>query len=497
MATAMGTAVTDPHARGHRRPLRRARRAALLPLATAATSMPVALAADLSVVPTLSVETVYSDNITLAPADEKEGAVVGIARPGLRVNRDDDTLALALNYDLQAVGYLDQGDANEIFQQIDSRLNAALLQDRVFVEVNGNLFQQVADPTNPFIQNNITRTGNRTDTLQLGAGVTWRESLGNAAELIASHRQGRLEFDQEGLIDSATASSQVTLSSRQEVNQGFTWSFTGNLDRIDFLRSDFPATKFSTLLGEVGYWVTPTLRTFVSGGVESDYLAHRSTIVYDTPIWIVGMQFAGARDQISISYGQRVFGDTVNASWVHQLSEKLDLRVTYIELPSTNPQAALNQRGFANLVSLLGLEDLVGLDRPGNADSFVQRRLTGGFNATGNRLRLRANAFYERRDDRVNLLGQPVDGDEYAVGGTFQVSWDAGSNTTITGTVRYEQANFLLGAETERFDGGISMRYALGTRTDLTLDLRRFQGDSNAFDFTENRVGLVARRRFE
>jgi uncharacterized protein (PEP-CTERM system associated) len=139
-----------------------------------------ALAAEFSFVPKAAVTTVYSDNITFAQEDEETQDFAGVIAPGFELRRDDQRLSAALDYTLQAVGYLETDDANQIFHQVDAALNAALVPDHLFVDVSGLLFQQVGDPESPIIQNPITRTGNRTNTWQSEIGVTWLQSLGRS-----------------------------------------------------------------------------------------------------------------------------------------------------------------------------------------------------------------------------------------------------------------------------------------------------------------------------
>ncbi|MEO0973659.1 MAG: TIGR03016 family PEP-CTERM system-associated outer membrane protein, partial [Pseudomonadota bacterium] len=417
-------------------------------------------------VPAAELRAVYSDNINLQPDGEETADLVGVLTPGFSLQREDDAFTLGLDYSLQAVGYLDSDDANQIFQQIDGRLNAELLEDHLFVNASGALFQQVADPENPFIQNNVVQTGNRTDTIAADLGVTWLQSFGDFAALELSHSESILEFDLPQLIDSQISSTRGRLSSPQ-TGEGLTWSLSANLDRVEF-NDPFPEAEFSTALAEIGYWVGTNLRVFVNGGVESDYLEHRNRIEYDTPIWTAGLDWQVAeRDQLTLSFGERVFGTNLNFNWVHRLGEKLELRVAYTELPSTNPQSARNQvqalEELLDLESLDGLEGLVGLNQPGTADSFVRRRASAGINANGNRLSFGFNAFREERTDRVNAFGVPVDADdEESFGGFVFARWSAGVKTQIEANARWEQAEFLTGVETDRLTLTLALDYTLG-----------------------------------
>ncbi|MEM9386299.1 MAG: TIGR03016 family PEP-CTERM system-associated outer membrane protein [Pseudomonadota bacterium] len=449
-------------------------------------------------VPAAELRTIGSDNLQLQGGEERQSDLIGVINPSFSLSREDDTVDVDLNYSLEAVGYLQADDVNQIFQQIDAGLEARLLGDHLLLGVGGDLFQQVVDPENPFINNNVAVTGNRTDALGLNASATWRQSVGGVADLQISHAQTRLDFDRPELFDSDIASSNLRLASRQS-EQGITWAASANLDRVEF-GNGLSEAEFSVIQLELGYWVTSGFRVFATSGVESDFLEHRSEIEYDTFIWSAGIDWQVAeRDQLTLSYGQRAFGDNLRASWSHQLGEKLRFNIDYSETPSTNPQASrlqLQQLGLFIDNELPG--DQVGLDRPGSADSFVRRRLSTGISANGNRLGLSLTGYFERRTDRVNGFGVPVVGveDEESRGVRANARWDVGVKTGITVGANWELADFVGTGEVERLTLFSTLSYSLGTRTNLSLEYRRFDGDGQAQEFVENRLTFIIGRRF-
>ncbi|MEO0421513.1 MAG: TIGR03016 family PEP-CTERM system-associated outer membrane protein [Pseudomonadota bacterium] len=491
-------AVTRTSARARIRLVRRSHLRSGAVLAAAGLGVAVTAAAEWTFEPAAELRTVATDNVQLQGDGEEQSDLVGVLNPSFSLRREDDTLNIGLDYSLEAVGYLETDGANQIFQQINGGLDASLLGDHLLINLGGALFQQVADPSNPFINNNVAVTGNRTDTVNLDGTVTWQQSFGDFADFSVSHSESRFDFDLPQLIDTDASSSNFRLAN-PESGQGITWSLTGSLDRIEF-SNDIPEAEFSTLLAEVGYWATPNLRAFVNSGVESDFLEHRSEIDYDTFIWTAGFDWSVAdRDQLTVSYGRRVFGGNFNFSWLHRLGEKLEVSVDYQESPSTNPQSArLQIRSFADRESLEALSNLVGLDRPSSADSFVRRRLTAGIRADGNRLDFGVSAYYERRTDRVNPLGLELDvDDEEAEGGRAYVRWDVGVRTQLNADINWEQAQFLGAGEVERFTTALGVDYSLGSNTDITFEYRYFDGGSPTQGFIENRLTLTLGRRFQ
>ncbi len=450
-------------------------------------------AAEWTFVPVVEVNALYTDNVTLAPSGAESDDFVGVLSPGFELAGESERLSVGLDYTLQAVGFAQTDGANRAFQIIDSELNAELLQDHVFVNLSGDLFQQVSDPTNPFIQNNITRTANRTDTVDTRAQIIWREQVGQAAETEVSYSYGRLDFEDEGLFDAELDRAQAVIASPASRGSGFTWALRANLDRVEYGRG-IPEAEFSTIVAELGVFLSDSVRTFVTGGVESDWLTHRDRIEYDTGIWSVGVDWrVGDRDQLTASYGERVFGSNFNFNWVHRFRERVSVNVGYTETPSTNALGARLLRG-----GQLDFTGQTGLDSPANINAFVLRRFSGGINLSGNRLQVGLLGFTERRDDQVGGDGVLLPGvTGKSVGASLNATLDLGARSSLRGGARWEDAEFDNGLDVERLSFDASLRYELGSRTDVALEYQRFDGRSPALDFIENRIGIRIGRRFE
>lgn len=470
-------------------------------LAAPAALVPwVVTGAEWTAEPRVETSAIYSDNVNLSADGAQSGDAVGVLTPSLSLRRTDDVLDLALDYQLQAVGYLNTSGADQIFQQIDSRLGASLKQNRIQVQLYGNVAQQVADPENPLIQNNIVQTGNRTDVLTVGASLSWRELIGEAAVVELRQSVNRQQFELEQLFDSTLYATQLSLASAPR-EYGLTWRAATDLQTVDY-GDAAPLTRISSATAELGYWLTSRLRVFGNGGLESNIFENRSSITYEEPFYFVGAELTTNRDTLALSVGQRYFGGTVNASWTHRFTEQLGFSVNYSESPSLNPQASLQFQQFLNqLINIIGgidVDDLqsVGLDAPGRADTFIQRQLNVAVNGRLNRLSYTLRAYRVTRQDR-RIPGEGAAQDQEAYGAGGQISWEAGNNTTLSATANWETGDFGGGAETDRLRAGVGADYRLGTRTDVSLRYDRFDGNATLGGFAENRVTLTLGRRFD
>jgi hypothetical protein len=499
-ARSSGPTAGVPAARAgeHRRAFAGAARAAATLLAVAGVVVPAH--AQWSLVPRIEAEVIASDNVTLQPEDEAQADFVGVASPGFNLLRDDDRLRLALDYTLQAVGYAELSDGNEVFHQFDGQLATELVQDFLFVDLRSALYQQVVDPEIPFIPNNIVQTGNRANTWFNEINSSIRHDFSDFADLEASYSYGRQDFPDGDLIGTRYQQAAFALTS-PAINQGVTWATRANYDRIEY-SVPIPPAEFASLNGELGYWVGETVRVFATLGAESDFIAHPDRIEFDVLTWSVGTDWRVAeRDQLTVTYGRRVFGNTFNASWQHQLTDTIALDIRYREQPSTN---ALQARAIRFDPPLEGGTEPpeggseVGLDRPGNTDVFVAKRFSAGLRLTGNRTTITLRGFSERRTDRVNTAGEaPVERDESSVGVAASWRWNAGVRTSLGLSAFAERARFASGTDTDRLNLNADARYDLSERTQLMVRLQRFQGETQIEELIENRIRLTFTRRFE
>jgi uncharacterized protein (PEP-CTERM system associated) len=437
-----------------------------------------------------------SDNIGFVSEAQAQSDIVSVIAPGFDLEHESDRFNVDLDYTLQAILYQEADDANEIFHQFSGHVDSEVVRDHLFLTADAGYFQQVADPEQPFIQNNIALNGNRTDTWRTDLGALWVQNIGDAAALSVSANTGVLDFEDDGLLSSRYTGGRFELAS-PERGGGVTWALRGDIDRIEY-DDPVPEAEFSTLTAELGYWVGNNVRTFATGGVESDFLAHRDRIEYDVNTWSVGFDWNVAdRDQLTATYGNRVFGRTFNFRWDHKLRDSFRFNITYTEQPSTNALLARRQPLVPGPGSVVDFRDDVGLDRPSDFDVFVAKRLSGGVTIIGNKVRASIQGFTEDRSDRIGADGERIEQDEQAYGARGTFRFEAGVHTTLLARASWEESEFVSGVKTERITMSAELRYQLGRRTDLSLEVQRFEGRNNADEFIENRVGIAIDRRFD
>ena len=142
----------------------------------------VTVAADWKLTPSLTVSEIYSDNIGLAPSDEQSSDFVTLIQPGLSANLDGNRLDVNLNYDMQNIFYARNSGSNATNHQLDLGTTAELFKDRLFLDIDGAIKQQIIDANESFDSDNISTTDNNTDVITFGISPYFRSDFNGYAE---------------------------------------------------------------------------------------------------------------------------------------------------------------------------------------------------------------------------------------------------------------------------------------------------------------------------
>jgi len=459
--------------------------------------------------PQVSLAAIYSDNIHLlppgaspAPGDSKDD-FVGQFAPSIAISRDTERLDVTFSYLYQYLGYAEDSDSNESFNQADAHVAAELVREHFFVDLDGGISQQLIDPDQAFTPSNIPLTSNRIDAVDATLAPYWTQSIGNVGDLELRYERGIVRYEDAPPVTVAPGEAFpvqdldrqqtiVTLVSPPE-RRGFTWGADYEFDRQEF--STASDVEFEETSLQLGYWVTGSGRLFVVGGAESDYQEHRSEAELDEGFWEVGMQYSvAARDDFEIRFGERVFGPSRYLRWQHTLTGST-LRLDYIDEASTNSEAL-----FASRTQPVDVESEAGLNRPETTDIFVRHRLQGTWTFDrGGRSVWDVAVYGERRDDRVRDPDDPtpVLGTEENFGTTADWKWKAGGHTTLGFGLGWERSDLTGDDDFDLWHASFEATHDLGVHTALRLLVERASRDGAEFtDYDENRVSLFIDRKF-
>jgi len=453
--------------------------------------------------PVIALAAIYTDNVDLAPPGHEESELAMQLAPEISVKRSSERLDLDVRYRFEQLAYQEQSDRNESFQQAEANIVAELVRSHFFVEANGSLDQQVVDPDQTFPPSNIPLSANRIDAVNLEVAPYYRQPLGGLGDLELRYDRAQVDYGDppehnptQQIQDVDRQQAFVTLVSPAR-RQGTTWGLNYHYDRQEF--TDFSEVEFEEASLDIGYKVTSNIRVFGTGGAESDWREHRSTADLDDPFWEAGFSYIRPeRDDFTLTFGHRTFGDTVGLNWVHTF-QGVRAILHYFEDPSTNAGARFETDDSLQIPGNA-------LDRPNDSSVFLRQRLEGGVEWDRGRSLWVLTLYAEERSDRVNDPDAIQDfGDERIKGTNGTWNWKAGSRTDLGFGLGWERSELSDGRDFDIMHGSVEAHYALGLHTGLRLKLEHntrggdpqvHVAEGDVANFDENRVSLFIERNF-
>ncbi len=229
--------------------------------------------------PSIGVGVLRTDNLTLAPVDPEEATVLTVS-PQFDMSRDSTRLDAEAIYRMDAYYYDERGE-DQIYNQFDGRLAAALIPDRFFLNLTGSRSQSVIDPQSTIPYDNFVVTSNRVDRDEYSVGPSFNVPVGGAAVFDGDLRRTSVRY-----ADELTAST-IDDYEREFVTLGFdnysreagvTWAVGYDSEETDY-GTQFLPYVYRQASFELGFWVTEGARLFATAGKETpwdDLLGHES-----------------------------------------------------------------------------------------------------------------------------------------------------------------------------------------------------------------------------
>ena len=270
---------------------------------------------DWRIIPRLSVGATYSDNISLAPADEINSDIVLQVEPGVSIHKQGGRINLRLDYAAQGLLYTNNGDANKVNNNLLAFGTAELYQKSLFIDAyssitqvpissqgrvdvgnlglnSGNLnggsllnfnnlnsiLPNADDLFNPIgIFSNIALTDNQTTQFNFGISPYWRQTFGGCAEMLLRYRYADVSYSSSdnstdqlsGLSDSQINTIEVNLASgarsnvlrwnlnyfyqQQDNQQNDTQDIGNNREELLTGEMKYSFNRAWTLLSKAGY----------------------------------------------------------------------------------------------------------------------------------------------------------------------------------------------------------------------------------------------------
>ncbi len=277
-------------------------------LLLAGIAQPV-MASDWKVTPNLTVSERYTDNVNLAPSSgTKESDFITQVRPGIQISKTGRRLKVNINYGLQSLTYLNNNQNNSLNHQLNGVVNAELLEDFLFLDLNSAIYQQNINALAPIGLGNTNATNNLTTVGTYRISPYIRKRFGTFADLNYRLSQSGVYYDTQGISNSTVQGVVGSLDSGSRFNDlfwGLDYSYTKNNNQST------ADTEFEKASATLGYALTRKLQVHGTGGIERNNFVSLGNKKVDGPFWNVGFDWAPtSRTQIGATVGQRFFGNT-------------------------------------------------------------------------------------------------------------------------------------------------------------------------------------------
>lgn len=278
--------------------------------------------------PSLSIDMGYSDNLDQESSDRKSSFFSGI-NPGLQVKREGGRVKAKLDYVLNSFVYSNKNlkKSKHNNNRLQSTLLTELLQNSLFLNLNGSISQELLDATQSASSSLITGSGNTTETHSYSINPYWQTKLGQLVNARIGYDYNQVLYEKSPLI-SADDSEQykiTVLVEKKSVRQ-LSWKLDMNYEQTDY-RSSLD-TQSSTVVGTLGFEISQQIKSKLLWGYEK-----YDGIINNDKGALKGLGLIwnpSKKTYFDFTYGQRFYGDSYDLSIKHQF-KKLGVNLRYNE----------------------------------------------------------------------------------------------------------------------------------------------------------------------
>lgn len=428
--------------------------------------------------PSVTLGTIYSDNVTLAPKGAETSDLILELAPALDARFEGRRLDADIRYRARSLFYRDRDDLDQTYHFLDARTNAELVQDTFFLDAGVGVRQQVIDPSVVIPGETLSGGENLSDEYTAFISPHWTGRVADNLQADVRYVLGAVRYDEGTLTDSDQHVLAALLERTPEAGTLY-WALRYRQARVEFEDEDNVTLEQGT--GELGIPVTGRTRLILIGGYErNNFLLADGSNAPDDSLWAVGLRSSrGERFEVEVLAGERVFGNTFSLRWVQRAPRWRMVAlydedfVTYAEtrlsIDPRSPESILPGPDLGRAASDVYLRERAQVDL-----AFDWRRTTASM-----------RVYNERRDYQTR------EGEEEVRGVDFSIDWLFRPRTSFVLAAGVEETD-ILGADAEdrltRLSAGVTQQ--LGRRTAGSLSLARSDRSSDLAEreYTENAI---------
>ena len=263
-------------------------------------------AANWTVRPRITVGATYTDNVSLDRGSQANDATILQVTPGISMRHAGVLGSMNLDYNLQGVTYLGDGDRTDINHQLQFSSGTQLIREHLFLDLSASVFQALVDSKLPYARSSLNLVGNQTDVAQIQVSPSYRYRFGAFALFNARYGFNESFVHRQGFGQQQGHNASVSLASGPSFDR-VTWSLDYNYRRND-AESVATNREFETAKASMSLAVSQWLRLNGSAGREiNSFTSYRSSGSATT--WSGGLTWMPSRrTTVSASIGNRAYG---------------------------------------------------------------------------------------------------------------------------------------------------------------------------------------------
>lgn len=228
------------------------------------------------VVPGLTYNEMFSDNLTLSSANKKSGFVTEIS-PSLSLNTNSAWSDFNLFYRLQGLQNAGGRDEVDLNSQLQMNSKTQLIRNRLFLDSSSSISQQNVN-NSLVVADNLTGQKNRTEVKTFSISPYWNHQIGQYANLLLRASYDKASFDNNNVFNNNALLSNLltdtdTFSETASLNSGSAFSkLQWNLYFSDKKQSSVSGRDVSFQHSEAGlrYFIAREYNVFGQFGYDDN-----------------------------------------------------------------------------------------------------------------------------------------------------------------------------------------------------------------------------------
>jgi uncharacterized protein (PEP-CTERM system associated) len=476
------------------------------------------------IVPTLTVQETYTDNLSLTPDSSKVSDWVTQIIPGILIAGTGPRLRFKFAYALEYINYAREDQNNNVYHQLDATGTAELAKHLLFLDASANVSQSNVSLQGPLTANNVNTTGNRATVETYSVSPYLLRDFGTDLRAEARYTYTYVRSDDPtSLLNSVSDRINMRLSSVPAQHRRFTWDLSYQKETINYDDDGVLDLTSEISLASARQVITSAVALLGSAGYE-DYT---NTIgrASGGPSWSAGFEWAPSlRTRLIATVGQRFYGDTYFldfrhrtrlTAWGASYSQAVTTTRNQFFIPASTstagyldtlfssrfPDPVARQKAVEEFIARTGLPP--SLNTPTDVfvnQLFLQKRSNASVGLLGVRNVLIANVFRQTIEGLVGDVVLPAAPDSSIQTGTSFLwnwritardAWNLGaafSRNELPNTGEISNLTYVTMGLTRQFQPRLSGA--------LSYRLQQNDSNFNGSDYTENAVIATLRMWF-